>query len=370
MSDTSRGLELLSAVLLGNAIEAADLHRLVRERVEESLYLEYKRGKWLGDGTRSDLERKQLLRAYVSGFANAEGGLLAIGIVGGEDCQRGEAWSLEGPTCPSGDGWSAWLEAVLQDISVKARVRHQVVDCGVSGEVVLIAVDRAESLIRVYEKPRLVCHLRVGQSTLPIDETLYVDLVLGRRAKPVLELEGLPAHAINDSESFRLGIKAVVNNLGLVWVDEYKSASIGYAQGGVGVPGHVLRHLDVAKPVPDEGNFRVSLFDLHPPDKRLRPFESLALGNQVKGFPRVPAGTSWFWAGAVLFVPANGGPLWAQVAAHGEGPHATRVGGATSRVGQAPWIAWAAGAAEVIEVSKEFERRMQGMFTWATPNAH
>ena len=151
---------------------------------------------------------KQELRAQVSGFANAEGGVLIIGIVGGETSQGADAWTFESPVCPDQAGWDEWLGRVLSDVSAKTRVEWKVVP--VDGvDVVVVAANRAEALIRVYEKPNLVCHLRVGPQTVPIPESLFADLALGRRAKPDLAIEDLIVKPTNDSLGFHLHLTIV-----------------------------------------------------------------------------------------------------------------------------------------------------------------
>src|SRR6185503_7237783 len=144
----------------------------------EGLYLEYKRGLWMSD---EDVARE--VRRYVSGFANAEGGLLAIGIVGGEDAQGDQRWSFEPPVCPDRSGWDAWLSRTIQHVAVSTRVRWQIVSLE-QGDCVLVATSRSESLVRVYEKPSLVGYLRVGDQTIPMGDSLFADLALGRRMRP------------------------------------------------------------------------------------------------------------------------------------------------------------------------------------------
>lgn len=72
---------------------------LARDKVTEGADHDYKGGKLL---TKSDA--KPELRARVSGVANAEGGVLIIGIVGEEPGQGASAWSFEPPVSPTRRG--------------------------------------------------------------------------------------------------------------------------------------------------------------------------------------------------------------------------------------------------------------------------
>ena len=220
-----RILELLDDVLGRRPVDPAILDGLVREKVGEGSYHEYKRGKWM---TTPDV--KQELRACVSGFANAEGGVLIIGIAGGEKSQGRDAWTFDPPLCPDPAGWDEWLGRVLSEVSAKTRVEWKVVPVN-GGDVVVVAANRAEALIRVYEKPNLVCHLRVGPQTVPIPETLFADLALGRRAKPDLALELFTLDGGTDSIGFHLNVKLFIHNQGLLWVHDVSVAWCGYARG-------------------------------------------------------------------------------------------------------------------------------------------
>lgn len=239
-SAADRVPELLDDVLGRRPVDATILAGLVREKVGEGSFHEYKRGLWL---TTADV--KQELRAQVSGFANAEGGVVIIGIVGGEPSQGAAAWSFEAPTCPDPAGWDEWLGRFLSEISAKTRVEWQVVS--VNGvDVVVVAANRAEALIRVYEKPNLVCHLRVGPQTVPIPETLFADLALGRRVKPDLVLEQLTVRGSSDSTGFHLGMTVVVHNQGLLWVPDLSVVWIvGYARPNSTVSTSLKREIDL-----------------------------------------------------------------------------------------------------------------------------
>jgi hypothetical protein len=323
MAAADRVLELLDAVLGRRSVDPAILADLVREKVTEGQYHEYKAGKWL---TEPDV--KQELRAQVSGFANAEGGVLIIGIVGGEPGQGAAGWTFDPPACPDQAGWDEWLGRVLADVSAKTRVEWNVVTVG-GVDVVVVAATRAEALIRVYEKRNLVCHLRVGPQTIPIPETLFADLALGRRAKPDLTLEQLSARPMNDSSGFHLGLTVFVHNQGLLWVPDLSAVWVGYTQARPSVVSASIRREidlrpttrgDVAPLVARFGSTLIGGSQRQIVDGieiDLKPFDLRQFTIRIGGIPLSPPGKTWAWYAAIMVLPRNGSPLWAQVAVQG-----------------------------------------------------
>ena len=347
-SAADRVPEVLDDVLGRRPVDPTILADLVREKVGEGSFHEYKRGLWL---TSADV--KQELRAQVTGFANAEGGVVIIGIVGGEPSQGAAAWSFEAPTCPDAAGWDEWLGRVLSEVSAKTRVEWQVV--GVNGvDVVVVAANRAEALIRVYEKPNLVCHLRVGPQTVPIPETLFADLALGRRAKPDLVLEQLSVDGGTDSKGFHLNVFLFVHNQGLLWVPDLSVAWSGYARGLL-ASSSLKRLLDLRPTRADlapvvGGDFNVWVLDpiygggwkARRDDKpnQVRPFERTRLGTRIDGLPVTTLSGPWAWYAAIMVLPKNGAPLWAQLAVHGKTGVITAARAWPLPLGTRPVLAW------------------------------
>ena len=68
--------ELLDSVLADRALTSDELNRLIADHVTEDQYLDYKDGKLL-----ETLQRAaKVVREYVSGFANTDGGVLIVGV--------------------------------------------------------------------------------------------------------------------------------------------------------------------------------------------------------------------------------------------------------------------------------------------------
>jgi hypothetical protein len=234
---------------------------------------------------------------------------------------------------------------VLEEIAARARVRWQVVSVD-SQDVVLVAVDRAEVLIRVYEKPNLVCYLRIGDQTVPIDDTLFADLALGRRAKPDLEFGTLSAHGGVDSSGYYVIASVVVHNRGLVWVPDIKVACVGYMRGPHPAPESMRRYLDVRPTTPPHEGIAATVRDLNPGadaknGPELRPFEQTQFAIKLNGLPASEERVPWAWAGAIVAVPSQGPPSWAQLAFTGLGHQPPTCHGWVPRPGIAPVVAFA-----------------------------
>jgi hypothetical protein len=353
MAAADRVPELLDSVLGRRPVDPAILAGLVREKVNESAYHEYKRGAWM-----KTADVKQELRAQVSGFANAEGGVLIIGIAGGEKSQSADAWTFDPPECPDQAGWDEWLGRVLSDVSAKTRVEWKVVP--VDGkDVLVVAANRAEQLIRVYEGRNVVCHLRVGPQTVPIPETLFADLALGRRAKPDLALEQLNVSGSTDSGGFYLNVNFCVHNQGLLWAPDFDAAWCGYARSGSQASGSLTRLLDLRPTgrndlAPVVGDFNIHVRDpIHgggwrnrPDDKptKVKPFDLLKLGHKIVGLPVTAESGPWAWYAAIMVLPMNGSPLWAQLAVHGRSGVVIRTKAWPLPEGTAPVLAWFEGS--------------------------
>jgi hypothetical protein len=368
MPVADRVLELLDDILGRREADASLLAALVQKHVPESLYHEYKRGQWLTPNSSQDV------RAHVSAFANAEGGVLILGIVGGEDSQGTAKWTFEPPACPDpGGDWNAWLGRILSDVATKTRVEWQVVNVN-GNAVVLIAANRAQELIRVYEKRSAVCYLRVADNTVPIEQTLYADLALGRRAKPDLTLEALEIGGSTDSGGFHLDVGLVVHNQGLLWVPDVRVVWIGYARTP-SVPSPSLvsaslkREIDLRSTIREElapivvpcnfwepsiygGRWKTGVDDV---EIAVKPFELRKFSAQIRGLPVGRTSGSWAWCGAVMILPKNGSPLWAQLLIQGESENVGLRKAWALPSGTPPVVAWFQGDSVLIDLRDAFD---------------
>ena len=93
-------------MLEGKELEESDLRELIRVW-GESLYVDFKNGKELDDPGKAARTVKQ----YVAGFANADGGLLVIGVSdGGGDPEKR---TLTRTKRPGGQALPEWARNVL-----------------------------------------------------------------------------------------------------------------------------------------------------------------------------------------------------------------------------------------------------------------
>lgn len=239
---TSR--EFLELAMSGEEITPVHLDSLVAERVREDEYIEYKSGA-IFQKSNKDLSR--MIRQYMSGFANSDGGVLIIGVE--EDKQKTRLGAFESrPTkvdgCNdrriSGD-LASWAAECVKDIGARFSPlpRFRVVAHPV-GEVLVCAVWRSYNLVPVYEDGREVHYLRIGEHMQAASDFLVADLRLGRRARPSLEVRN--AYVRNLSRVtmqpdrmqifLQFDLVAEVENTGLVWAEgsRYGVVVVGSAE--------------------------------------------------------------------------------------------------------------------------------------------
>src|SRR5688572_3703220 len=99
--NTSKLLEMLSS---GEDFSAETLDLLLRERISEDQFLEYKHGAELKKGNAS-----KEIRKYVSGFANSQGGIYIIGV--------DEEFEVTGCVAPGGGDLAEWAARCLNPIA-------------------------------------------------------------------------------------------------------------------------------------------------------------------------------------------------------------------------------------------------------------
>src|SRR6185312_13097640 len=77
----------------------------------------------------------------------------------------------------------------------------------------------------------------------------------------------------------------------------------------------------------------------------VRPFELKKFSTQIRGLPPLfPASGPWAWCGALMVLPKNGSPLWAQVVVEGQKTVANLNLAWALRPGTLPIVAWFQGS--------------------------
>lgn len=259
-------------LLRGNVPDAALIDELVKQRLREDYYLDYKVGKWLTETKPQErvgrpTDPADRVRAWVTGFANGDGGVLIVGAANDEAAGgEVEAWSIQ--PCPptmgkkGGKALKDWAWDVLaghKHLLIPAP-RIEVVEHP-HGPILVIAVARAPNLIPVQDRGEWGHFLRFGDGTHWIPPYLHADLVLGRRQRPELRLElyhcqvawtGAFAYDLTKRppNSVTLKLKVRVHNDSIAWADDIRFGVVCFAVSVHGhhrsVPGSVLSMVSLA----------------------------------------------------------------------------------------------------------------------------
>lgn len=304
---------------------AAGVDRLVAENVREDQWLELKAGLLLTDEKVAAAE----LRKQVSGFANAEGGVIVLGVTEvhhsvGVD----EKVAVAGPTdgCrPVGGDVVAWVSRVLALVAT-ARPRITCVRMTNGHVVVVVAVERAPVVVACPTSQGFTYYLRIGDSTHPVPKFLEADLLLGRRVHPTLRIDGTVYFAEPNGGMHRheYSVKLTVSNDGMLWVPRYQVGLVALCSELAISPG-ARRDIGSNDPLRNEVDARPCFLTTEIPapmamrhasraiDRSLAPFDVFDVAFRVC-MPRARDAVQdeVVCAGAYV-APENGPPTWAQV---------------------------------------------------------
>lgn len=217
-------IQVYDLVMAGDAVSAEQIVTLASASPKEGLHHDFKSGKSLDDGK----DKGRLIWAIAS-FANADGGLLVIGVgeqARGSDGRRYGPRPLDPIPSHTTEEHDIRLAQVLGPIAQSLRPSHrcQVVQVE-GGEVLLVAVPRAVHLVQA---PHPTPHrqrgypLRFGDGNIDSPEYLVSDLRLGRRERP--EFEPGPAWGLinasrPDETERRIVVGFNLHNVGYTWID-------------------------------------------------------------------------------------------------------------------------------------------------------
>lgn len=319
--------QLLDDLFTGTvAVDAALVARVLAEEPAEDIHLDYKHGDFLKDKQptkKSDIRKAtERLRAFVSSFANSDGGVLVVGIVGPDaGSQCAPPWTLTGLPTTGGPTVEQWVGDVLRPIAPHFSVppKHWVVS-GAGGDVLVLAVRRSDELVPVTIDGATAYFLRVGDGSSRVPDYLVADLVLGRRSRAVLELT-LPQHDTvplryqgtpPDREAlFRFVVAAT--NVGLSWADDPFVGMIGI-DACTSSPSALPQNLADAIEFVGSGRLVHHGRSLRPPPQRpsIEPFATTA---PIEMAWRIPNPGNGDWYGAAYLLARNAPPRWYQVVA-------------------------------------------------------
>lgn len=227
----------LEQLLTGQGADFDHLTRMVATQ-DESTFLDFKRADFaMPDPERCRRETAgdpvtfyKALKKWISGFANARGGVLVVGVAEADkdDVPEGKArFFLDPIKAPQDEVEKGVLEAVKQlRYHIPRGVRHQYVECPDGGVVLVVAVSRSDRLVPVVEgSGETITYLRISDNTIKAPAYLVEDMVLGRRTAPDLHVSAwLEWRAYEVRHLLRL----TVTNVGLGWADDPLVGLVAY----------------------------------------------------------------------------------------------------------------------------------------------
>ena len=218
-----RTLELLNSLMAGHVITANEVDALLSDQVAEDQFMDYKHGDELKKSMKPG--PSDTIRQYVSGFANAEGGVLIVGVDAETKIQP---WHVTGAIAPGGHDLARWASDCLTDIlpHFSPLPRFQVLKHQ-DGDVLVIAVARSLGLVPCIEGRTLSYYLRLHDKTLRVPEYLLSDLLLGRRQHPSLyfgdfRLTNVSKNTLSGLTLFAIHfiIEFTIENQSLPWAED------------------------------------------------------------------------------------------------------------------------------------------------------
>jgi len=324
--------ELLDLLLEDGELTPDDLDEIIAKFPREGLLHEFKDGSVTADPKKAG----GVVREYVSGFANAEGGVLIFGVA------EGDPRSIS-PCRPIGaEPLDVWAQKKLSRMvgHFSPQPRFRVVNHP-KGEVLIIAVARAPQLVPRIESGDTTFHLRFHDSTRKAPEYLITDLVLGRRKRAILEPlieDSCFYYERQDELTFWCGaleLKLVVENSSFEFADDLEVGLVGWAlltDSISPLSRHLLAHVDIEEPrqfeSPDRESRRAGAWHLYHAmsktqgrsGRQLAPFDRWPLRLAQFRLPRFqsrllnyPKPRPMLFNGGLYLLAAGSVPVWYQV---------------------------------------------------------
>lgn len=213
--------DLLRHVLRGEKLTPADIDHLVAH-VKEDIHLDYKSGAVLDDergqgkpGHPKTFHGK--VKKHVAGLANADGGVLVIGVCDPQHAGSGGVRQVDGCQGAAEELVSKVKEAVkelrpyLTGHTPVHVVEHP------EGLVLVVGVDKSDSRVLVVEGGRTLHYLRLHDSTTHAPEYLVEDLVLGRWRRPDLRWD--VQAELRPGKPWLLSFAGTLRNVGMTYAD-------------------------------------------------------------------------------------------------------------------------------------------------------
>jgi hypothetical protein len=291
---------------------------VVRRELDEDDFLDFKGGK----GVRAE-KLKELLWENVTGFSNAAGGVLVLGV----SDKRPRRVEGVGHAVPGSEEPRVWAQKILGTASARIAPPPRFIPVQVGKRQVLVVATASASpqLIPLPGRdPRYA--MRIGESTQILPPHLVADLLVGRRAQPSFEVspESIQGNLRGGQpEIFGIQLTCRIENESFVYAKRVVLGCIVDCLYGDFVPRPARRILQEIEHLESVGAVKGAtnlLWQLHHPVSSelevLRPFQSEVLQIPTTGrgiltnLPFVPDSAYLQFA---LYVLAEGAPpTWYQ----------------------------------------------------------
>jgi hypothetical protein len=298
----------LDRLLKIEAFSGENLAALVAGAREEDQWLEYKDGQVL-----EKPDAATVLREYVTGFANADGGTLVVGVT--------KAREIAGARAPGRTTLTEWASTVLAGYASQMDPFPQILSVAHGGtECLVVATDRAADLIPYDSRDQPKYSLRINELTVDLPPYLVTDLLLGRRRHPTFRLFDVEpsVRKSDDGPMAELSLQFRIENASLVPADEVRVGAIARSTRLIPEPApeFLLRHVEVVEapavkiPWPYDAprvvwTFTQSKGRTHS-DTPMRPFD--IVGDRLQNFAQVPIADGHGVIQFALYVMAKGSP--------------------------------------------------------------
>lgn len=194
---------------------ADDIQRLIDDRTQESLYLEFKRGDALG---RQNNQRVELLKD-VTGFANADGGRIIYGIAEGR--------SVEGPAAAEGLApvtdstiTREWLSSTIHDHASPRFHDFDLEEIAVPGGRVLVVDIKAAGTAHQTLLGDFRYYQRAGVITRALEDFRIRDL-MARTTRPLADISIRTQDFSIARDLHRYLLRVSVANVGNVTLEKW-----------------------------------------------------------------------------------------------------------------------------------------------------
>lgn len=246
--------QILNQIINGEReSDAALVDELIRDHPDEGTWHDFKDGLV----TKNKDEAALKLRRFVTGFANADGGLLVLGV------SESKPRTVSSCSQIGGGPLDEWATRVLSSqaplFGIQPRIRevnHP------NGRVLLVAAARAPQLVSYVAAGKPVYPIRIGESTVDAPDYLISDLLLGRRTGPVFDLTATDTtepSKQSDGHSmpaYRTTLKFQIQNVSLVSADSLTSGEVwwtwsleeGFPKWAATPPLALKQYLDIREP--------------------------------------------------------------------------------------------------------------------------